>query len=337
MKRRDDPFIRKVLSGYVPERREVDPGWESVLELERSLRLASPQQSAQDRRYRWLRVAITRSHAGGGRRVSRRALIIAFAVIVVLAGSALAVGSEMGWWPENTGGIEYPDGQVETFSGKPVADVGIVATGKWGDQDWYVAAYRSVANSMDKDGQACYGIGVGTPPPSSTLNSEGPGFYPSCASIRVLDPALAWSSQRLSNPIEYSYTDGYSYADGGRGLPPYILGPVVDEASRVFIEFANGETIETEAIAPPAATDLPMRFFVARLPSTDIVHVEARSADGTVVAQVSDYHSYDGPPLPLCLLSATCPGDYSEDAPTDSTSTDATPTAPARGYSSGSP
>jgi hypothetical protein len=332
MKKRDDPFIRKVLSRYVPVRREVDPDWESVLEREQSLRLASPRQSAQDRRYRWLRVAVSRSHAGGRRKVPRRALIIAVAALVMLAGSALAIGSEMGWWPEETGAIEYPDGRIEVFSGKPAGNVGVVATGKWGDQGWYVTAYRSVANSMDKDGQACYGIGLGAPPSSSSLNySEGPGVYPSCVPIRVLDPALAWSSQRLTNPIDYSYTG----AD--RGLPAYILGPVVDEASRVFIELASGETIETEAIAPPAATDLPMRFFVARLPSTHIVHVEARSADGTVVAQVSDYHSYDGPPLPLCLLSATCPGDYSEDALPDSTSTATTPTAPAGGYSSGSP
>jgi len=70
-------------------------------------------------------------------------------------------------------------------------------------------------------------------------------------------------------------------------LPAYYAGAVVDKATHVRIKLANGSTIETETIAAPTALDLPIRFFVAALPSGifDVLQVTATDDQNAPVAQ----------------------------------------------------
>lgn len=227
----------------------------------------------------------SRPRTGKSRKISRRALLVAFGAIVALVGSAFVIGSELGWWSEETGrqAIVFPKQLPRNIYSKrrwspeerPAGDVGIVATGNWDGQNWYIAAYRSVGNQTDKNGQVCYAIAGGTPPSSSELNSGHPVIVANCFSIRELHPELAWSTEALLMPIDYL------------GGPSYVVGPVVDEAVRVCIELNRGTPIETKTVAAPTATGIPMRFFFSELPRDTIVtRVEAHNAKDTRVGQV---------------------------------------------------
>lgn len=304
MKHQDDPNIREALWACVPERSEIEPDWTGVLEREPSAAL---------------------------KRVSRRALIVAFAVAgaLALAGSTYAVGSEMGWWPADEMPIDYPDetmrmesldgSDVVIWSGKPASDVAVVSTGEWEGRDWFVFIYRSVGNKLEPEGQACFGIATGTPG-SPVSEAPFPIGGANCIQIPNLDPELA-SSARLTTPLTYSFTGGYTseylsrlpeefWGPLGKAesdFPSFAYGPVTDKAERVVFELMNGEKIGTKAMALPEALGLPMRFFVVELPTdSDILYARAFSAEGIRVSQSSDVYSYEDSPRPACLQSATC-------------------------------
>ena len=186
-----------------------------------------------------------------GRRASRRrGLLIAVAVIAATAGSSLAISAENNWWFLSAG------------APNATSDVIVATTGAWGGHDWTLTAYRA------QDEVVCLAL----TPQSST--STGRDAANGCADVG--QPA---STRRV--PITFLYSP--VQAD----FPAYIDGAVIEKATRVRIELADGSTIETETIAAPTALDLPIRFYAAELPSgVKPVHVIGVDNQNTPVARV---------------------------------------------------
>lgn len=71
-------------------------------------------------------------------------------------------------------------------------------------------------------------------------------------------------------------------SDSGR--PTFVTGSVTGEAHRLVIETRFDGVIETNAIQPPEALDLPFDFFVVALPEgSAVVRIIALDAEGAVI------------------------------------------------------
>jgi hypothetical protein len=225
----DGPFISEILAGHVPERREIAPDWANVL------------RRAGVREQRRLKL-------------SHRALIVAFAAILLAMISVLAVSAENDWW--------FLRGTTAT----PTGEVVVVATGAWEGHDWTLTAYRTHFNPEEA---VCWALTPGGSPDSRGQDSG-------CGMIPV--------------PSE-SFSFGFKTGPKGSGFPPYVLAPVPGEATKVRIELTDRTTIEAKTFAAPAELGLPIRFLAAPLPGCpNLERIVALDDQDHVVAQSSVLH-----------------------------------------------
>jgi hypothetical protein len=255
----------------------------------------------------------SRSRKGKSRKISRRALLVAFGAIVALVGSALVIGSAEGWWTSSKDWTEYDSHRViamrpvvwrpefrrpefrrpefrEWYRDRPVSDLLVVARGNWAGKDWFVGVYRSASHKV------CFGRGFGPPP--ATMPHGVRGFPLECRQIIRLE----YDANRRIENVQ-TFIDGF--IESGEIFPPnpvqypkfvpWEFGLVVDEARQVVIRLEDGRRVEASAVPLPATLGVPMRFFVVRLPSADVSIIEARSASGVLVVQSK--HEPDGPSI----------------------------------------
>jgi hypothetical protein len=197
-------------------------------------------------------------------KLSRRSVVIAFAAILVaMIGSALALSAENDWWfLHGGGGVPIPAGEVV-----------VVTTETWDGHNWNLAAFRT-SDLNEREG-LCSALTPGQAP-----GSQGLGASMGCG-------PLPRSSSTHPDKISFVWAEG----PGPDGFPPHAFGPVVGEATKVRLELAGGETIETKTIPAPAELGLPIRFFAAMLPEcADLARIVALDNGGNIVGEYTLPH-----------------------------------------------
>ena len=252
---------------------------------------------------RSLRRFKSRSRTGKSRKISRRALLVAFGALVALVGSAFAIGSVEGWWTSSKDWTEYDSHRViavrpgvwrpefpDGYRDRPVSDLLVVARGNWAGKDWFVGVYRSASHKV------CFGRGFGAPP--ATMPHGVRGFPLECRQIIRLEYDANREIENVQTFIDGFIETGEIFPSDPVDYPkfvPWEFGLVVDEARQVVIRLEDGRRVEASAVPLPAALGVPMRFFVVRLPSADVSSIEARSAGGVLVVQSSHENDPDTP------------------------------------------
>jgi hypothetical protein len=165
----DDSFISEILASYVPERREIAPEWDGVLD----------------------RAGLRTRYRG---RPARRALLVAFAVLfVAMLASALALSAEHDWW------FLREDGMSPTPSKEGVV---IVATGVWDGHSWTLSAFRTNGAGPTGKQDLCFALdnamSCGPIPGSSSKRPQKITFMESGGSA---GPGLPPDPPNVTGPV----------------------------------------------------------------------------------------------------------------------------------------
>jgi len=213
---------------------------------------------------RSLRRFKSRSRTGKSRKISRRALLVAFGALVALVGSAFAIGSVEGWWTSSKDWTEYDSHRViamrpmvwrpefrrrefrEWYRDRPVSDLFVVARGNWAGKDWFVGVYRSASHKV------CFGRGFGAPP--ATMPHGVRGFPLECRQIIRLEYDANREIENVQTFIDGFIETGEIFPSDPVDYPkfvPWEFGLVVDEARQVVIRLEDGRRVEASAYPSP--------------------------------------------------------------------------------------
>jgi hypothetical protein len=190
---------------------------------------------------------------------ARRRRLVAVAVASLLAAlvavPALAVGKDwwFDWWFLDFGGP------------RPVTEIAEVASGSSRAGRWVMTAYVS------EDEGLCVALTMERP---SSTGAQACG-----APVRGAPDASEGQA-----PAHWL---GYTYASGDKDEPAFVFGPTAAAVRRVDVILADGETQSVETIAAPDALGLPLRFYVAEVPThTPVQTLVARETTGTEVERL---------------------------------------------------
>jgi hypothetical protein len=215
--------------------------------------------------------------ARAGRRWPRQVtpfrLVLVFAVLAAVLVPLAALGAANDWWFLRVGGAPVPATAPE-----------VVKEGEWDGHPWQLIAYPS----------ATHGLCISITPKDS--GDKGEGGAMSCGPFVGVARSLA---SRLSPEMTITFLA----SGGSEHLPPYIAGPVIEEASVVEIRFADRDVLRVRTFAGPERLQ-HVRFYAAQLP-TDIHLTHASSpallnsvagldASGNVVACLVPRTAKDG-------------------------------------------
>jgi hypothetical protein len=258
----DDVRVQEAIKTSIPERPDIEPNWEDVMQRLTRIERAAPLKKAV-RLSSWR--GRPRSRQRLRHRLANRRLVVAAVVIVALAGAALAVAAGEGWWFE----------QPEIDAPNPAHGVLVVAEGTWNGRGWTLTAYGATG------GAVCYAL-----TPVSTEGTTPPGAAFSCAHV----------GRPPSGQAEPHYVPLTALMNAAQvDFPGYVVGPVIDEATRIRIRLSDGRALETKTLAAPRGFDLALRFFAVPLPcSVSAVRAEAFDDHGTVLGRIE--LSQPGPP-----------------------------------------
>lgn len=262
-------YLGAVLDELVPRFEEERGDWERVL--------AEARLGAGAAGVRRARTETPNRHVS--RQRSLRRLMIIAAVAAAISIPLVAVAASQNWW-------FFRFGDVPT----PVTDVTVVKTGTWDGIGWQLTAYRSATDGI------CFGM-----TPTATARSSGEGAGLACDLIEGVP----------RTPQSKPYTPhGITFLSGSsEGLPPYIVGPVIDSAADVVVHLDDGTVLRTPTFDAPRELGSAIRFYAMQLPKpssqTDpprspIEKLVGLTADGRIVACLVDPMPEEGVPLSAC-------------------------------------
>jgi len=175
---------------------------------------------------------LRRAGDAGPRRLPRRRLLVAAAVLTAIAVPLVAVAASQDWWFLRNPGRDFEPSRA------PV----VVEQGTWSGHRWELVAYPNAANGL------CWGI---TPSASQATGADA-GL--ACA------PFVGFAKSKHSPDLSITY----SAASGTPSFPAYVAGPVVSGAETVAIRFGR-ETIRTPTVAAPRGLG-GVRFYAVQVP-----------------------------------------------------------------------
>ena len=214
------------------------------------------------------------------RLVTKRRLVMVFAVLAAVLVPLVALGAANDWWF-----LKFGSGPMPTKA--PL----VVKEGEWGGHPWQLIAYPSTTD----------GLCVSVTPKGS--NGGGEGGALGCGPFA----GIARTPETKASP---DMTITYLSGSGSKQLPAYIAGPVIGTASAVEIHFGNGEVLRVPTFAGPEPLH-HIRFYATQLPSslqttprpfaTFLKWVAGLDAKGNVVACLAPMTAEDGiSPLSDC-------------------------------------
>ncbi len=183
------------------------------------------------------------------------AVALGVAVLSPLGAIAAAGGTE-GWW------------FFDSHAPAPIkhAPPLVVKTGSWDGHGWLLVAYRT------ENGDLCFSMN-----PASSPMSTGVGAAMNCGGFQ------SRPSGGSNRPRGITFLSG-----GSPELPTYVVGPVIEEAQEVVIQFAGGAVLHTVPFDAPASLGA-VKFYAARLadtesPAATVEKLVGLDGDGRVVA-----------------------------------------------------
>lgn len=211
----------------------------------------------------------------------RRRLVVALVVIAAVLIPLAAVAATNQWWFFESGNVP-----------QPASGPYVVKEGDWSGHPWQLTAYPSQTDGL------CFAI-----TPKNSRSGSGAGM--SCAPFA----GIAHTAKTKASPdMTITYMAGSSVPGI---LPAHIVGPVIDKAVEVEIQFANGQQLSVPTFGAPAplghirfyATQVPDSAFGpnqgARFQSPD--WVAGLNKDGDIVACLATLTAKDGiSPLSDC-------------------------------------
>jgi hypothetical protein len=171
------------------------------------------------------------SHRAGPRLIralARRRLVLALAVLVCVLIPFVALGAANDWWF-----LRFGDAP------KPVHAPVIVKEGEWSGHAWQLVAYPSSTDGV------CYGIMPTGSPDEGAL---------SCAPV----VGVSRTPETKSSPdLTITFTAGSSTS-----FSAYVVGPVVDSAETVEIDYGKGHSLRVATFPAPKSVG-QLRFYAA--------------------------------------------------------------------------
>jgi hypothetical protein len=187
--------------------------------------------------------------------VTKRRLVLALAVALVVAVPFVAYGAASDWWFLTSGNAPTP-------VNAPV----LVKEGEWSGHAWQLVAYRSTTD----------GLCLAVTPKGADVQGEGAAM--SCAPIAGVPRT---SETKPSPDMTVTYMAGAAMAK----LPPYVVGPVVGGATEVEIHFRTGSVVKTPTFPGPSELG-NVRFYATptSAASPDVSKLIGLSPSGKVIA-----------------------------------------------------
>jgi hypothetical protein len=203
----------------------------------------------------------------------RRLILILAVLLAAVLIPLIALGAENEWWFLKGGGAPTP-------TSPPV----VVKEGNWDGHPWELVAFRSAK------GRLCLSV-----TPTGSKAGVG-GAFLNCGSFAGISRTNLPKATR-DLPITLI---GAGATDG---LPAYIAGSVVENASQIEIRFENGRVLRVPTFTVPTSVGR-VRLYAAPLPvraGEPIKLVAGIDNDGNVVACVVSATVGDGiSPLSAC-------------------------------------
>jgi hypothetical protein len=80
----------------------------------------------------------------------------------------------------------------------------------------------------------------------------------------------------------------YTWVGASDRFPAYIVGPVVEEAARVRVHLADGESVDIATVPAPDGLNESVRFYASSLPCDAVPkQLIGLAADGSQVAELA--------------------------------------------------
>lgn len=204
--------------------------------------------------------------------VTKRRLVMVFAVLAAVLVPLTTLGAANDWWFLKFGGGPTP-------AKAPV----VVKEGEWDGRPWQLIAYPSTTD----------GLCVSVTPKGSTGDGEGGAL--ACGTFA----GIARTPETKESPnMTITFLIGSS-----EKLPTYIAGPVIGKASAVEIRFGSGEVLRVPTFAGPEPLQ-HIRFYATQLPSglqptprrfaMFLKWVAGFDANGNIVACLAPLTAKDG-------------------------------------------
>jgi hypothetical protein len=169
------------------------------------------------------------------RLVTKRRLVVLFAVLAAVLAPLAALGAADDWW--------FLSGGAPTPTKAPV----VVQEGEWDGHPWQLIAYPSTTD----------GLCVSVSPKGSTGDRQGGAM--GCGTFA----GVARTPETKASP---NMTITYLSGAASTQLPAYIAGPVIGKATTVEIRFANGDVVRVPTFLGPEPL-AHVRFYATQLPS----------------------------------------------------------------------
>jgi hypothetical protein len=170
------------------------------------------------------------------RLVTRRHLVLAFAVLAAVLVPLAAFGAANDRWFLRFGGAPVPTTAPQ-----------VVKEGEWNGHPWQLIAYPS----------ATHGLCISFTPKESADNGEGGAL--SCGPF----VGVARTPESKASP-DMTITVGAG--DATEKLPAHIVGAVIEEAAVVEIRFPDGDILRVPTYGGPEPLQ-HVRFYAAQLPT----------------------------------------------------------------------
>jgi hypothetical protein len=181
------------------------------------------------------RIPGSRGRAKLARVLTRRSLVVVFAVLAAVLVPVVALGAAGDWWFLKVGRIP-----------EPMTAPQVVTEGEWDGHPWQLIGYRSAR-----------GLCISLTPKASL--DTGLGGALGCGPF--VGVTLLSVSYALPNmPITFLA------GSASEQLPAHIAGAVIEEASVVEIRFADDDVLRAPTFAGRAPLQ-HVRFFAAQLPT----------------------------------------------------------------------
>lgn len=214
------------------------------------------------------------------RRVRKRHLLVALAVLAAALIPLVALAATNDWWFLRSGSAP-----------RPTHGPMVVKEGEWSGHSWQMVAYPSATDGL------C--ISVTPRGGDSTGFGAAMGCGPFVGVTRT-------SETKKSPDAAITFLSG-----SGGPLPSYVVGPVIEQASEVEIRFVGGRTLRVPTSVGPPPLD-HVRFYATEIPSYPLGQrgdtpaspfewIAGRDANGKLVACLSPKKAADGvSPLSDC-------------------------------------
>ncbi len=193
----------------------------------------------------------------------RRRLAVAVVTVALLGLVPLtAIAADNGWWFFGT----------PLAAPAPLGDVVTVESGHSNGVPWAMTAYQTTNQEV------CVSI---VPNPPTGQPTAGSATMLGCSAVRGSPGA-----QNAAATAVGLVSTAFKGADGT--VDEIVGGPAAADVARVVVVTGSGPETTADTIPAPAQLGLPIRFFLAELPSeSEVQSVRALDASGNVLQTVT--------------------------------------------------